>query len=298
MTRIRIPALAALAAFTLAAGPAAAQTTLRYKFKEGETLNYAMDQKMKMTTNIMGKAIEMNMDQTAQMTWKIGAVDSDGNAKLEIKFGRTKMSMDTPMGKVEVDSDKSDEPDDPLGKILHTVIKTMAGLTVTGKISTRGEITDIEMPAEVAKKLQGLPGAEALGDTFSPDGLKRMMGQSGIVLPKEPVDKGAAWKNKVDMKLPIGKIIAEIAYTYEGPAKNAEKIALKPKMSIQADPNAPFAMTMKSQEGSGHAYFDNQAGKLREMVMNQTMEMEIEIMGQTLSQRMVQNVTTKLVDKK
>ena len=57
MTRFNIPALTqalcALALCTVAASPVAAQTTLRYQFKEGETLNYAMDQKMKMTTSVM-----------------------------------------------------------------------------------------------------------------------------------------------------------------------------------------------------------------------------------------------------
>ena len=142
----------------------------------------------------------------------------------------------------------------------------------------------------------------ALLHMFSPDGLKRMMGQSGLVLPKEAVSKGEKWNHKMDMKLPFGKINAEFNYVYDGPSEKGgqtlEKIALQPKMTIDADPNAPFAMKMKSQEGGGHAFFDNKNGKLNEVTVNQTMEFEIEIMGQTLSQRMVQNVTTRLVDKK
>jgi hypothetical protein len=301
MTRFSIPALT-LALFALAASPAAAQTTLRYQFKEGETLNYAMDQKMKMTTSVMGKNIDMNMDQTANMTWKIDSVDSEGNAKITITFGRMKMSMDSPMGKVEVDSQDADGPDDPLGKVLFGVVKAMAGMTVSGKINPRGEISDVQVPEKAAKQLGNLPGADALGDMFSPEGLKRMMGQSGLVLPKEAVKKGEKWDHKMDMKLPFGKINAEFNYVYDGPTEKGgrtlEKIALKPKMTIDPDPNAPFAMKMKSQEGGGHALFDNKTGKLNEVTINQTMEMEIDVMGQTLSQRMVQNVTTRLVDKK
>jgi hypothetical protein len=40
------------------------------------------------------------------------------------------------------------------------------------------------------------------------------------------------------------------------------------------------------------------AGQLKEVTINQTMEFEIDVMGQTISQRMVQNVVTRLVDKK
>jgi hypothetical protein len=301
MTRNRISALT-LIVCAAAATPAAAQTTLRYKFKEGDSLNYAMDQKMKMTTSVMGKNIDMNMDQNATMTWKIDSVDSEGNAKITITFGRMKMSMDTPMGKIEVDSQDTDGPDDPIGKALFGVVKAMAGMTVNGKINPLGEVSDVQVPEKVAKQLANLPGAEQMGDMFSPEGLKRMMGQSGLVLPKQAVGKGEKWNHKLDMKLPFGKINAEFNYVYDGPTEKSgrtlEKIGLKPRMSIDPDPNAPFAMKMKSQEGGGHALFDNKAGRLTEVVVNQTMEMELDIMGQTVGQRIVQNVTTRLVDKK
>src|SRR6516165_10592075 len=52
-----------------AAEPAAAQTTLRYKFKKGEKLNYVMEQKMKMAMNLAGQDIETEMGQTIDMSW-------------------------------------------------------------------------------------------------------------------------------------------------------------------------------------------------------------------------------------
>jgi hypothetical protein len=305
MTRIRIPALTpvllALSLCALAASSASAQTTLRYKFKEGETLNYVMDQKMKITMNVMGKNIDSNMTQGADMAWKIESVDKDGNATINISFGRMKMSMEMPMGKVEVDSDDANPPDEGLGKTFHDIVKAMSGMTITGKMSPRGEISDVQVPEKVAKKFQNLPGG-GLGDMFSPDGLKRMMGQSGLVLPKQAVAKDDKWDHKTDMKLPFGTITATFNYVYKGPSdkdgRGVEKIAFTPKMAVEPDPDAMFVMKLKGQEGSGHALFDNQNGKLKEVTVNQTMEMEIDAMGQTLTQRIVQNVTTRLVDKK
>lgn len=300
-TRRTCFALAFVAAWSLSAAAGSAQTTLRYKFKEGDKLRYVLDTKMKMSMNILGKVIDMTMVQDSELTWNVQSVDDNGNAKILVKFGRSKLSMDGPTGKTEVDSQGGQEPEDAVGQVLYKVIKGLAGMELTGAISPTGEFTDIKIPESSLKGLQNIPGGDAFGELFSPDGLKRMLGQSGLAMPKDAVSKGATWKNKSEMKLPIGKMIAEIDYTYGGPiekdGRTLEKITLKPKATIEPDPNAPIAMKLKSQDGTGTALFDNKAGRLLEVVQNQTMEMEAEVMGMTFSQRMVQTVTMRLADK-
>lgn len=294
--------VALLAAWSLTAATAAAQTTLRYQFKEGDNLKYTIDQKMKMTMDIMGKAIDMNMNQTSDMVWSIKSVDSQGNAKIAVKFGRNKMTMDGPQGKTQVDSESTQEPDDPVGQILYKVIKGLSGLEVSGTISATGEYSDIKVPEKAVKELQNLPGGEMFGDMFSADGIKRMMSQSGLVMPKEAIEKGKTWKSKSDLKMPFGKMIAEIEYTYAGPTEKdgrmLEKITLKPKATIEPSPDAKFAMKLKSHEGSGAALFDNAAGRLLEVTNQQNMDMEIEVAGMTINQRIVQTTTMRLTEKK
>jgi len=297
-SRRMIFVVAALAGWSLSAAAASAQTTLRYKFKEGETLKYALEQKMKMTMNVAGNNIDMNMNQTSDLSWNIQSVDGKGSAKIAIKFGRNKMSMDSPMGKIEVDSDNVQEPDDPIGQALYKVIKGLSGLEISGTMSPTGELSDIKLPDKAVKELQNIPGGDAFGDMFSPDGLKRMMSQSGLVMPKDAVEKGAKWKSKNETKLPFGKMVAEIDYTYDGPVekdgRSLEKIGVKPKATIEPSPNAPISLKLKSHEGSGSAFFDNSAGRLLEVTNVQNLEMEIELMGMAISQKMVQTMTMKL----
>ena len=294
--------VAVLAVWSLTAAAASAQTTLRYKFKEGDNLKYTIEQKMKMTMNVMGNAIDMTMNQTSDMAWSIQSVDSDGNAKITVKFGRNKMTMDGPQGKVQVDSDSKQEPDDPVGQVLYKVIKGLSGLEMNATISATGEYTDIKVPEKAVKELQNLPGGEMFGDMFSGDGIKRMMSQSGLVMPKDPVEKGKTWKSKSDMKMPFGKLVAEVEYTYAGSTekdgRTLEKITLKPKATIEPNPNAPFTMKLKSHDGTGTALFDNAAGRLLEVTNQQNMDMELEVMGMTINQRMVQTTTMRLADKK
>ena len=112
------------------------------------------------------------------------------------------------------------------------------------------------------------------------------------------VSKGAKWKNKSEMKLPFGKMIAEVDYTYDGPVekdgRSLEKIGVKPKATIEPAANAQITLKLKSHDGGGSALFDNSAGRLLEVTNVQNMEMEIEIMGMTISQKMVQTMTMKL----
>jgi hypothetical protein len=278
-------------------GSADAQTILRYKFKEGEKFGYVLDQKMKMSTNVMGKDIEMHINQWMDMSWQVLKLDKDGNAEVKVAFSGAKMSMDGPMGKVEVDSKNAKQPDDPIGKILSQTVAALAELEMTFTMDSVGEIKDIKMPEKVKNNLKALPGAEAMGDLFSDEGLKKMA-QGGVVLPRDAVTKGKTWNTKADMKLQFGKIKGDIQFTYEEAVdkegKQLEKIALKPNVTIEAAPNAPFQLKLKSQEGKGHVYFDNVAGKLAEVDSTQIMEMTVEANNLTIQQKIEQKTTMKL----
>src|SRR5262245_55845859 len=100
LLRTRIAGLG-LAALLLAAVPAQAQTTLRYKFKQGEKLDYVIENKMTMKIDLGGKEIEMAINQNMEMAWKVESVAGDGKARIQQKLMRNQFSMDTPMGKVD-----------------------------------------------------------------------------------------------------------------------------------------------------------------------------------------------------
>jgi hypothetical protein len=290
--------LAVALAGLVVAGGAQAQTTLRYKFKEGEKLNYVIDQDQKMSMSIGGMDIETKVLMVMDMTWDVQKIDEQGNAHVKIKMDRVKMTMDGPTGKVEIDSKDAKEPDDPIGQILGQVVQAMAGMEMSTTVSPTGEMKDTKIPEETIKKLKNLPGVDKLGgDLFSPDNMKGMM-QGGMVLPKDAVTQGKSWTEKLNQKMPFGKITGETKYTYEGTVdkggKQLAKISVQPDLKIDADPNAPLQIKIKGGKGKGYTYFDNQAGRIVESNNETTMEMEIEIGGMTINQRIMQNTTLKL----
>jgi hypothetical protein len=279
-------------------GTLQAQTTLRYKFKEGDKFGYDLEQKMKMSSSVMGKDIEMNMNQSMTMSWQVLKVEPSGAAEVKIMFTGAKMTMDGPTGKVEVDSKNPKQLDDPVGKVVGQVVTALAGLEMTFTMDETGDIKDLKIPEKVKNSLKNIPGADQMAGLLSDEGLKKMA-HGGIVLPKEAVTKGKSWTRKADMKMPMGQVKGDIQFTYEGPVekngKKLEKIAIKPNISLEPTPGSPFQMTRKSQDGKGYVYFDNQAGRMVEVDSDQLMEMTINANNMNINQKMDQHTVMKLV---
>jgi hypothetical protein len=286
-----------VAGMVVGAGSLDAQTTLRFQFKEGDKLEYSLEQKMHMSTRDKDKDINVHINQSMDMSWEVLKVDKDGAGQVKMKFTRVKMDMEGPMRKVQVDSKKPKDLDDSVGKTLSQVAETLAGLEVTFTMEPTGNIKDLQMPEKVKNKLKTMAGAEAMGELFSDDGLKKMA-NGGIVLPKEAVTMGKTWKHKVDMKVPMGKVTGNIEFTYQGTedkeGKKLEKISAKPEIKTEPTADAPFQMKIKSQDGKGTVYFDNQTGKLLEVTMIENMDMTVEVNNMSMDQKMTRTMSMKL----
>jgi hypothetical protein len=303
-SRVRRAGLGLLAVIIVAcaADPAAAQTTLRYKFKKAEKLNYALEQKMTMSMNVMGMDVNVNMSQNMDMLWNILDVDADGKAKMTQTISRIRFTMDGgPTGKIEFDSKENKDPEGPVGKIMAPIFKALAGAEISLSMDSQGKISDVKVPDKITKATKSVPGGGGLGDMFSEEGIKQMIDQSGLIVPKEAVAKGKSWEQKFEMKSPLGVMKVDNAYTYEGPAKRdnkeVERVGMKPKLAIEPNKDSPAKITLKSQDAKGAALFDNDAGRLVETNMTQNLEMQISIGGMDIAQKLKQTMTMKLVDK-
>jgi hypothetical protein len=290
-----------LAGGALAAAPAPEATSLRYRFKEGEKLNYVMVQKQEITMNVNGADTTFKSTQTIYFTWTINAVDKDGAAKISQRIDRARMSMDAGQGGV-IDFDTKDgkEPDNPAGAVIVPILKAMAGSDFTLTMSTRGEISDVVLPKKVLDALQNLGTA---GGAFTPDTLKQMPNQGSLVLPKDAVKKGDSWNDKLEVKADlVGKMVVDTKATYEGETtkdgKKLHSITLKPTMTIEAPANAAAKITLKDQNNKGAASFDGDKGRLVDSNLEQNIEMDVVACGQTVTMKMKQNFTLKLAPDK
>jgi hypothetical protein len=278
-----------------------AQERLRWKFEEGDTTNYRIVQDMDMKMSVMGQNVDTTMSQTMDMGWTVESVDGDGNAKLRQKISRVQMKMKNAFLNVEYDSSKEEQPDDPVGGQLAQVFGAMVGKDFSMTMTPLGEVKDVTIPEELQQALDGAGGGALAGGAFNSDSLKQLATQSSIAFPEDAVAKGKDWSGKTEAKLPFGLMKMDNQFTYQGTEQRGgqalHKIALKPQIAIEPDPNSQIQLSVKSQDGGGTIYFNNREGRIAESTMKQKMEMEITAGGMAITQSIDQTMTMKLLPK-
>jgi Family of unknown function (DUF6263) len=277
-----------------AGGAVHAQTVMAYRFKEGETLHYLMEQKNSTKISVAGADVVMNVNTTVNLAWQVLKVDQ-GNASVKIRVMHSKISLESLVGNVNVDSNDKAVPNDPIGQPLGQLNKAIAAMEITATMLPTGELKDVKVSDATVKAMQAIPGADKLGDLAHPDNFKDMI--SGIVFPTTTVEKGKSWSHKVETNTPAGKISADNLYTAEGTVQRdgatLEKIALTPTIKIEANPKAE--MKVKSIKASGHTLFDNKSGRIVESTVKQTKEGTVSVMGLNLNQTTDEVTTLKLL---
>lgn len=270
---------------------------LRYKFSPGGKNSYVMEQTQNMKMAVNGQEFEIKMNMMFEMTQAVDSVDTaTGNAKIKQKIDRVKMAMEGgPIGTMEFDSKSDKEPDGPLAAMAG-IFKAMTEGEIRMTMSNRGEVSEFKMPEKLMDELKNISGGAAGGfggNMFSEDSLKNMFNQSALILPKEvPVPGETTWNRNLDMKLgPMGTMKNNTKYTYVGKSGDFDKIDMKMDMKLEADPNAPMQISMKTKEASGTTLFDNSKGRVHEINMKTVSEME---MGQFGKADITQSMKMKL----
>jgi uncharacterized protein DUF6263 len=270
-----LAALAVIACLFAAAG-ARAQEPLRWKLETGQKLNYNMVQDM--TIGVAGGPLgeqNMTIHQVMNMIWNVVDAKEGGDALIRQKFDRvqTKMTM-PPLGVIEYDS-ASDQAPVGLAAMLAPIYKALTEAEFELTMTPRGEIKDVKIPEKLIEALKTSPNAAALGDLATPDGFKKMMSQSALVLPENAPQAGEQSATKVELSAPGGgKQIVETTYRYDG-TKDVDGVncaVFQPtlKMAYEGE-NQP---KIKEQESSGEILFNVEAGRLHSSKLDQKMTME------------------------
>jgi hypothetical protein len=251
-------------------GPTAAHgASLRWKFKPGEMLHYTMDQKTVTTAKLPGgQELKTSLSQAIEMTWTVKGVDENGTADLVQTLDKIRDQVEAPVGSYLYDSKDAKEPEGLLAATRVPLFKALLGAPIAFKMSALGEPSDVRVPDKVGQALRDLgPAAAAAGAMFSEEGLKEMITQSSLILPKDDLAEGKSWTRQTKNGVPsLGTVVIDATYKYEGPAPGASpdavKIGLVTKVDIQpaeAEPNAS-GLKIRSQKSQGTYIFDTAAG--------------------------------------
>lgn len=268
----------------LFAVPVGAAETLRWKFEEGDSHHYELNQTTVTTAMVQEQEVKTSIKQTVEMGWEVLSVDSEGTARVAQTIERVEVSLESQFASFAYDSSDEGEVDGQAA-MLKPVIDALVGARVVLVMTPRGEVNDVEVPDEMIERLRNAgPAAQALQGLASAEGMKGLIGQSTLVLPEEEVEAGSSWIRKVELPTPQGTLVMTNTFTLEGGEADSATIAMAMNVDeFKTDPDAPFEMRVEEQDGTGSFAFDNAAGILRSSEVTQKLTAVITVQGQEVT---------------
>ncbi|REK10484.1 MAG: hypothetical protein DWQ37_16505 [Planctomycetota bacterium] len=300
MQKVAIRSLLTLTLALLSVVAARAEE-LRWKFKDGEALNYVLKRGVDGKITLSGAEIAFTLEMIFDTTWKATAVAEDGVADVDLTVDRIQIVMDSPLaGRMAYDSSAEKEPEGPVWAQMGPVMKGMLGQTFKTKISPLGKVSDIQLP----EKLQDVLGKQEVGEnrrqglgiggnSFNAKGIKELIEQSVVPLPEEATAE-AEWSRSFENAMPgMGTQFSETFFSYEGPekvdGKELAKISGETEILFEPEENPRADLEIMAQESGATFLFDAQAGHLVKADGSQHLEMEI-----TGPQEVSQVITEKM----
>jgi hypothetical protein len=298
---VRITAVL-LAAWLLTGRPAgsASAEVLRWKFKPGEVLHYAMEQKT--VTNVKGVDRESKSTRslTIDMSWKVNSVTGAGDAEITQRVDRVRMRLEEPpFMPFEFDSSNPKiDAQSPFAAAAEQV-KALSGSEFSFRMKPSGQIEDITFPEKTLKSLRdAAPKGSPEGDV-SEKALKDLLLQSSPpAFPEGSLEPGKTWTNR-PAKVPIGfgTIVMDRTFTFQGPDPKAPRrllVGIDTKVTLEPADGANISAAIRSQSGEGTITFDAEAGRIVSTRGVQKMEMLITVMAQRLAQSTETTTTMSL----
>ncbi len=293
--------LLVLVVLTVTTGSASVEaTTLRWKFKPGETLRYAMEQKRVTTLKVPGQELKTTLSQTIDLSWAVKGVAADGTADVSWTIDRMQTRIESQLGTFAYDTKDEKVPEGPVAAALVPTLKVLIGAQFPFKINPQGELSEVKVPEKVVQALRDAgPAASGSNSTFSEEGLKNMIIQSSLGLPAGDIAEGKTWSKQTKIPSPpIGAMTLDMTFTYLGPdpkAANIEKVGLATKIGVEPQADANVQFQIDAQEVKGDFSFDNTAGRVVNSEMLEKLETTATFMTMKIQQIIDTKTTMKLV---
>ena len=305
--RTHITCLALIFGATLMAGAVRADTTLKWKFKEGDVLNYVMDNATEQKIDRQGAVIDIGTRFVFDLTWKVKSVAADGTAEMEQTVDRLQFKVTSPFANMDYDSKSEKKPEGPIWDQMEPMMTALLGQAFQLKVSPSGKVSDIKLPEKLAKHFAdqqgggggGRRGLGAMLGGFSENGVKEMIQKSVLPLPEKPVTADTKWNQSFEMVMPgAGKQKTLVTYSYSGSeqqeGKSLDKIATKVELTFEPAENSQTEVEITEQEGSATIYFDTAAGRTVKSSAKQKMKMEIAAPNQELTREVTETSSIRM----
>ena len=254
-------------------------TNLAWQLPVGRKIDVVMKQTMDMKQSVGGQEINTEMVSTNFMLWNVDKVDEAGIATVNSEIERMTISMDSPQGKFDIDTDSEEELDGTAAAVAAQVTG-LVGKKFSQTMNSQGKILSVVMPDEVA----------AGNPMMSKEALSQLIKNASPVFPDKPVAVGESWNQESSTAMPngLGNMKINSTYTYKGPEEmdgmTLDKIVIGMDMQFEPKEGSPATIEITSQDTKGQMYFDSVKGHTHKIDVDQNMVMAVTVGPQTIDQ--------------
>ncbi len=291
---IRLVRVLLLLAFGIAASLAKAQEQLTWQLKPGTTLRYRMQQDTQTLTQVGKRNLKTSIHQVFDETWHVNTLSDDGTAQVRFIFDRLLIKYDTPGGVMQIDTSNNVGIPEELAP-LNAILRSLVGAEFQFAFTPLGEMKEVDIPNSVKLALQQRPAERAMQNNMSEEGLRALIQQSSVLLPKDPVRPGSNWntsQNHLGMRLTVN-------YEYKGPhdlrGDRLARVDLKGEMSLDQKSVPPFNVTLSQQDVRGVIYFNAVQGHLQELELTQKTAIDMKMGDATGHQEIQIHTSNRLI---
>lgn len=246
----------AVAADAESAKAVAEKYTLRYQFKQGETVRWQVVHRAKIETTVSGTSQTAETLSSSVKVWRVVKVEPNGSATFEHVVESVDMRQKL-TGRLEVHYNSQTDKKPPPGfeNVAQSIGKPLSVVTIdaTGQVVRRDR-----KPAK---------------------GVAENDGQITIPMPKDPIAVRESWSFPYDIDVPLEKggsrrIKAAQRFTLEGVKTGVATIRVETQILTPVSDPAIQAQLIQ-RESSGTVRFDVDAGR----ILSQQMDLDKQVVG-------------------
>jgi len=182
------------------------QIDLKLNLEKGKEYKQITNSKSKITQEIEGQVINIEMILRGNMSYLVTAVHED-DYEMEVRYKSLMMSMQLPQGNIEFNSEKNDEQD-----VFSMILAEMKNIPFQITMTKRGKVTDVKnvdtLFESAFKKFPQLPKDQMeqikaqLMKAYGKKAFKGSIEMVTAIYPDSSVKQGESWK--INTKLEAG----------------------------------------------------------------------------------------------
>jgi hypothetical protein len=250
-----------LAGLLLLAGQSVvlADSPLAWKFTSGETHTYRLTQSALVTHgSAETRQTVAEVGQRLDFTWTVKETHEDGSATIALKVTELSMQLKGPGGQ-EVAYDLADKDPQGYAAMLWPMGMQLAEAEVTVSMSPTGEVKLLDLPAELADAIKGVPKAKKYP---AASGLATFTTLARLGGPlKMPDARHPTWDATAKLELPPwGKQQATYHYRLQE-SQSAERVTFEQELELAAESNPDVSWKLQQGKSAGTIQFDRTAGR-------------------------------------